>query len=238
MGEVREDLAEAFVELSDSLADDRGLADFLTTLSVRCVELLPVDTAGVLISQGDGLHPAGAATEPRVPDLLELQLPSGPSAECFQARRPLVNLDLNAERRRWPRFVHAALEAGFRSLHVLPMQRRDDIIGALNLFGASPDPLPDGDIRIGQALAEVATIAIQRRRQLRHAELLARQLQGALQSRIVIEQAKGVLAERGHLDMNQAFERLRGYARSHNRRLTDIATAVVRGTIGPDDLLG
>lgn len=237
MSEVREDLVEAFVELSDALADDLAVAEFLRALTTRCVELLPVDTAGVLISEGNGLHPAGAATQPRIPDLLKLQLPTGPSAECFQSRRPLVNLDLTAECRRWPEFVPAALEAGFRSLHVLPMQRRDDIIGALNLFGASSDPLPDGDLKVGQALAEVATIAIQQRRQLRHAERLATQLQGALQSRIVIEQAKGVLAACGGLDMNHAFERLRGYARRHNRRLTDIATAVAQGTMDADEVL-
>lgn len=237
LSEAREDLAEAFVELSDAPADDSGLADFLRTLTTRCVELLPVDVAGILISQRNGLAPAGAATEPGVPGLLELQLPSGPSAECIQARRPLVNLDLLAERRRWPEFVRAALEAGFRSLHVLPMRRRDDVIGALNLFGSGSDPLPDGDLRIGQALADVATTALQRCRQLRNADQLAKQLQGALRSRIVIEQAKGVLAERGRLGMDHAFERLRGYARSHNRRLYDVATAVVRGTMDKDELL-
>ncbi|HEX6444597.1 MAG TPA: GAF and ANTAR domain-containing protein [Streptosporangiales bacterium] len=237
MGEVREDLAEAFVELSDALTDDVDLAGFLKMLTTHCVALLPVDTAGVLIFRGNALRPAGAATEPRLPGLLALQLPSGPSTECFQARRPLVNLDLNAERRRWPGFVPAALEAGFRSLHVLPMQRGDHIIGALNLFGASPVPLTDGDIRVGQALAEVATITIERQRRLRHAEQLARQLQGALQSRVVIEQAKGVLAERGGLDMDHAFARLRGYARGHNRRLTEVAAAVAEGTMDADDLL-
>jgi GAF domain-containing protein len=237
MSEVPEDLAEAFVELSDALADDLGLADFLSALTKRCVELLPVDIAGVLIAEGNGLHPAGAVTQARIPDLLKLQLPFGPSTECFQSRRPLVNLDLFAERRRWPEFVRAALEAGFRSLHVLPMLRRDDIIGALNLFGASSDPLPDGDLKIGQALAEVATIAIQKQRQLRDAERLATQLQGALHSRIVIEQAKGMVAERGRLDMNHAFARLRGYARSHNQRLNDVATAVADGTMDTDELL-
>lgn len=237
MSEVRGDLAEAFVELSDTL-DDFDLAEFLHTLTSRCVELLPVDTAGVLIAdEHDALHPAGAATEPRVPHLLGIQLSSGPGAECFEQRRPLVNLDLRAERRRWPHFVTAVLEAGFRSLHVLPMRLRDDVIGALSLFGVDPDPLADGDLRVGQALADVATISIQLQRRLRRAEQLTNQLQGALSSRIVIEQAKGIVAERGRLDMERAFERLRGYARSHNQRLTELAQAVVARTLSADELL-
>lgn len=237
MSVVREELAEAFVELSDTLEDGFEIAAFLQTLTTRCVELLPIDTAGVLITDGGDLRPAGAATEAHVPGLLQLQLPSGPSAECLQGRRPLVNLDLDAERLRWPSFVTAALEAGFRSLHVLPMRRRDEIVGTLNLFGVLPAPLADGDLRVGQALADVATIGIQRQRRLRRAEQLANQLQGALTSRVAIEQAKGILAERGRLDMQHAFERLRGYARSHNRRLTELAEAVVGGTMNADELL-
>lgn len=238
MSEVREYLAEAFVELSDTLVDDFDLVRFLRTLTTRCVELLPVDTAGVLIAdENDELRPAGAATEPRVPRLLEIQLSSGPGAECFERRRPLVNIDLRAERRRWPHFVAAALEAGFRSLHVLPMRVRDDALGALNLFGVHPEPLADADLRVGQALADVATIGIQRQRRLRRAEQLAGQLQVALGSRTVIEQAKGIIAERGRLDMERAFERLRDYARSHNRRLTELAEAVVGRTMNADELL-
>lgn len=238
MSDAREELAEAFVELSGTLLDDVDPVEFLRRLTTRCVELLPVDTAGVLVAEGSaGLRPAGAATAPRVPALLELQVPSGPSTECLRVRRPLVNLDLREEHRRWPRFVTAALEAGFRSLHVLPMRVRDETVGALNLFGVDPDPLAAGDLRVGQALADVATAGLELLRRLRRAEQLANQLQGALSSRIVIEQAKGILAERGRLDMGRAFERLRGYARSHNRRLTELADAVVNRTIDADELL-
>lgn len=238
MSDVRANLAEAFVELSDVLADDFDLVEFLNTLTSRCVELLPVDTAGILIAdEQDALRPAGAATEPRIPHLLEIELSSGPGAECVEKRRPLVNLDLRAERTRWPHFVAAVLEAGFRSLHVLPMRLRDDVIGALSLFGVAPDPLADCDLRVGQALADAATIRIQLQRRLQRAERLSNQLQGALTSRIVIEQAKGIIAEHGRLDMDHAFERLRSYARSHNRRLTELAQAVVARRLNLDELL-
>lgn len=240
MSEAREDLADAFVQLADTLVNDFDLVDLLHTLTMRCVELLPVDTAGVLIADADSeLRPAGGTTEARgLLRLLELQVAAGPSIECYRAKRPLVNLDLRAERRRWPAFTAAALGAGYGSLHVMPLRVRDEIVGALNLFGLRTGPLSDADLRIGQALADVATISILQQRSRRHADVLTEQLQRALDSRVVIEQAKGVLAERGRLGMDRAFETLRGYARSHNRRLSDVARSVVDGTANPDELLG
>lgn len=237
MSEAREALAEAFVQLADNLVSDFDVIDLLHTLTMRCVELLPVDSAGVLIADGGDLRPAGATTESRdLLRLLDLQVHSGPSVECYRAKHPLVNLDMRAERDRWPELTAAAMNAGYGSLHVVPLRLRDEIIGALNLFGVSTDSLPESDLRIGQALADVATISILQQRTRRHAEVVAEQLQRALDSRIVIEQAKGILAEHGRLDMDRAFETLRGYARSHNRRLSDLARSVVDGTTNPDEL--
>ena len=121
-------------------------------------------------------------------------------------------------------------EAGYRAVHALPMRLREETIGALNLFRVHPGALRAPSCASGQALADVATIGILQERAIRRREVLAEQLQVALNSRVIIEQAKGILAERGRLDMAQAFALLRGHARSNNRRLSDLARGVVDGT--------
>jgi ANTAR domain len=127
----------------------------------------------------------------------------------------------------WPRFADAALTSGFRSVEALPMRLRDQVIGALNLFRAVPGSLDPAQLRIGQAMADVATIGLLHERNVRRSEAVAEQLQGALNSRIVIEQAKGKLAERLTIDMDQAFGLMRDYARNSNQRLTDVARQFV-----------
>lgn len=226
-------LAEAFVALADTLVDDFDVVDFLHELTVRCAQVLGVSAAGVLLTDQRGaLRVVAASTEQtRLLELLQSQTNQGPCPECFHSGRPVAVADLSAPAavRRWPRFAAAAGQAGVVSVHALPMRLRTDVIGALNLFGTLPGALDDDTIRLGQALADVATIGLLQARAIHQREILAEQLQTALNSRVVIEQAKGVIAERRQVDMEQSFALLRGTARSNNRRLSELARAVVDG---------
>jgi transcriptional regulator with GAF, ATPase, and Fis domain len=226
-------LAEVFVELADTLVDDFDVVDFLHQVTVRCAEVLGVSAAGVLLSDQRGaLRVVAASTEQtRVLELLQLQTDQGPCPESFHTGRAVAVTDLAVTDGRWPRFAAEARRIGFASVYALPMRLRTEIIGTLNLFGAEPGALDEDTIRLGQALADVATIGILQARAIRHGDTLAEQLQSALNSRIVIEQAKGVIAERQQLDMDQSFALLRGAARSSNRRLSELARAVVDGAV-------
>jgi transcriptional regulator with GAF, ATPase, and Fis domain len=225
-------LAEAFVELADTLVDDFDVMDFLHRVSVRCAHVLGVSAAGVLLTgHGDALRVVAASTEQtRLLELLQSQTDQGPCPECFHTGRPVAVADLSTAASRWPRFVAQARETGFASVHALPMRLRSTVIGALGLFGARPGALADDTIRLGQAMADVATIGLLQARAIHDRQALAEQLQTALDSRVVIEQAKGVIAERRQLDMDASFTLLRGTARTNNRRLSELARAVVDGT--------
>jgi transcriptional regulator with GAF, ATPase, and Fis domain len=224
--------AETFVELADTLIDDFDVVDFLHQVTMRCAEVLGVSAAGMLLSDQRGaLRVMAASTEQtRLLELLQLQTNQGPCPECFHSGRPIAVADLSTATSRWPRFVAEARENGFASVHALPMRLRSDVIGALNLFGTRPGALDEGTLRLGQALADVATIGLLQERAIRQRETLAQQLQTALNSRIVIEQAKGVIAERRQLDMDRSFTLLRDTARGANRRLSELARAVVDGS--------
>jgi transcriptional regulator with GAF, ATPase, and Fis domain len=227
-------LAEAFVALADTLVDDFDVVDFLHELTVRCAQVLGVSAAGVLLADQRGaLQVMAASTEQtRLLELLQLQTDQGPCPECFHTGRPVAVADLATATAasRWPRFVVAAREAGFASVHAVPMRLRTEVIGALNLFGTRPVALEEDTLRLGQALADVATIGLLQARAIRQRDTLAEQLQTALNSRVVIEQAKGVIAERRHLDMDRSFTLLRSTARTNNRRLSELARAVVDGS--------
>jgi transcriptional regulator with GAF, ATPase, and Fis domain len=232
-------LAEAFVEAADTLVDDFDIIDFLHTLAKRCVQLLDVDAAGLMLADQRGsLHAtASSAENARLLELFELQADAGPCVDCYRTGQPIVNADLRANHERWPRFAEAAEATGFVSVHALPLRLRATTIGALNLFCAGSGPLTDEDVRTGQALADVATIGILAQRSLYQSELLSAQLQNALTSRITIEQAKGVLAERHKITVDEAFTLLRGHARSANRHLSDLAREVAEGSSTAEDLL-
>ena len=231
-------LVETFVEVADTLVDDFDVIDLLLTLAGRCVRLLDVDAAGImLIDQRGHLHAAAASTESaRLVELFELQSDAGPCVDCCRTGIPVVNADLEANAERWPRFAEAARESGFVAVHALPLRLRHTVIGALNLFSAGSRELTEDDVRVGQGLADVATIGILAQRSLHQAELLAEQLQSALNSRIVIEQAKGVLAERRQISVDEAFTLLREHARRHNLRLSDVAREVAEGSVAASEL--
>jgi transcriptional regulator with GAF, ATPase, and Fis domain len=218
-------LSDTFVDLADTMVADFDIIDFLHLLTDRSVALLAASAAGVVLADPRGeLRVAAASSEEAgLLELFQLQNDQGPCLDCFRTGRPVTAGDLAGPDQRWPRFAQAAAQSGFRTVQALPMRLRDQVIGALNLFGAGPGLLSPDDLRIGQALADVATIGLLHERNVRRRETVAEQLQAALNSRVVIEQAKGKLAERLGIDMDRAFSMLRDYARNTNQRLTDVA---------------
>ena len=225
-------LSETFVELTDTMVAGFDVIDFLHVLTDRSVLLLDVSAAGLLLADPRGeLRVVAASCEAaRLLELFQLQSDQGPCLDCFRSGQPVAAADLDAEAQRWPRFAPAARKAGFAAVQALPMRLREQVIGALNLFRAGPGAFDPADVRIGQALADVATISLLQERSMRHSDTLNEQLQTALNSRVVIEQAKGKLAERLGLDMGQAFSLLREHARARNLRLSALAQAVIDGT--------
>jgi GAF domain-containing protein len=224
------ELADVFVELADTLVDDFDVIDFLHVLTERCVQLVGVSAAGLLLTGQQGMLQVVAASSERTRllELFQLQADQGPCVDCFRTGRPVSVADLPSAGR-WPRFTAAAAEVGFAAVHAVPMRLRTEVIGALNFFDTEPGPLDAGRLRLGQALADVATIGLLQQRAIHQRDVLTEQLQTALNSRVLIEQAKGVLAERMHLDVADAFAMLRSNARSHNRRLSELARAIVEG---------
>ena len=230
-----QDVARTFVMLADSLVEDYDIVDLLDRLAEACVRLLGVSAAGLLLNdqQGRLTVVASSSEETRLLEIFQLQNDQGPCLECVRTGRPVVSGDLDADRPRWPLFASFALEAGFRSVAALPMRLREQTIGGLNLFDDRAVPVAPDDQRLAQALADVATIGILQQRSAQRSNLLAEHLQRALNSRVVIEQAKGVLAERNGMSMDAAFDSLRLYARDQNLKLTDLAVAIVHHDFNP-----
>jgi GAF domain-containing protein len=226
-------LISTLVELADSLVDAYDVIDVLTVLSDRCVEALDVDDAGVLLatSTNELQFVASSSESKKGLELFQIQTNEGPCVDCFRSGKPVVNLSLADSQWRWPIFTPRALEKGFRSVHSLPLRLRGRTIGALNLFRTNQGPMREQDVIIAQGLADVATIAILQHRSSLDAAALNEQLSTALESRIIIEQAKGIVSEAAHCDMSEAFERLRTHSRNHNTRLTDVARAVIEGSL-------
>jgi GAF domain-containing protein len=232
-------LTRTFVDLADTLVDEFDVIELLHVLTSRCVDLLGVDAAGVMLADSHGrLRLAAASSErARLLELIELQNDEGPCLDAFRTGRQVSYVETDtAGPAPWPLFASHAKAEGFSSIHALPMKLRQQVIGALNLFGQQPVQLPPEDVRVAQAFADIATIAILQERLVKEREVLASQLQTALDSRVVIEQAKGVLAERLGFDMDTAFSTLRDAARRANRRLSDVARDVVDSR-GRSDLL-
>ena len=221
------------MELADHLVDDFDVVDLLTLLADRCVDVFDVAAAGLMLAAPDGgLRVMASSSEAmRVLELFELQAQEGPCLDCYRTGQPILNQDLATLNGRWPRFAAEALAARFRSVHALPMRLRGTLIGAMNLFQLEPGDMRRADVDAAQALADVATIAILSHRATAEAQALNEQLNHALNSRIVIEQAKGMIAERARLDMNQAFSALRAHARNKNLHLVDVCRDVVAGTL-------
>jgi transcriptional regulator with GAF, ATPase, and Fis domain len=223
------DLAQRFVDLADTLVDDYDVVEVLDGLMSTCLDLLEVDDAGLLLndSRGDLQRVASSSEEARLLELLQLQAREGPCYEAVRAGEMILVPDISESRDRWPVFAERATAEGFSSVYAFPLRLREATIGGLNLFGTRRDALDDEARVIAKALADIATIGILQQRSIHRTSLLAENLQRALDSRIVVEQAKGILSERGGLPMDQAFAVLRSYARSHQLKLSDVARSVV-----------
>jgi GAF domain-containing protein len=232
-------LVETIVTLADTLIDDFDVVELMQTLVDQSVNLLEADAGGLMLAdQRGGLQVMASSSErTRLLELFQLQNNEGPCLDCYLSGKQVLVVDLTNEGTRWPQFVPEAERRGFSSVQALPLRLRADTIGALNLFHARPRSLSEDDLRVGQAMAAVATIGILQERAIQRTETLSEQLQSALNSRVIIEQAKGVLAEGGSLDMDAAFAKLRGYARGNNLRLGEVARGVVEGKIDTETVL-
>lgn len=229
-------LADTFVELADTLIDDFDVIEFLNQLSTRCVELLEVSAAAIMLAlPGADLQPA-AASDPRaeLSDLLALNQREGPALECYRTGAAVGPFDVSRPMPRWPSFAGQARRAGYGVVCALPMRLRREVIGSLLLLRASPTPLGAADVRLAQALADAATIGILHQQTLRQHSALTAQLHTALHSRIAIEQAKGVLAARWGTSVDEAFKSMRSHARAQRRLLSDVARDIVNGGLQPD----
>ncbi len=224
-------LARALVDLADNLVSDFDVAELLIVLTDRCVDVLDVSAAGIMLASpaGDLRVMASSSEAMRLLELFELQAQEGPCLDCYTTGEPVLNVDLAGDDPRWPLFAERAMAAGFRSVHALPMRLRGAVLGALNMFNVDAGKIRPADVAAAQALADVATIAILQHRAASEAKLLNEQLSEALNTRIVIEQAKGMIAQQRGIDMEAAFTTLRDHARTHNLRLADLARDVVDG---------
>ena len=231
-------LVRTFVELADTLVAEFDVVELLTLLADRCVEVLDVEAAGLMLVAPDGdLRVMASSSETmRVLELFELQSQEGPCLDCYRTGEPVVNQNLATVNGRWPRFAPEALAAGFHSVHALPMRLRGSVIGALNLFHAREGEMAPADVEAAQALADVATIGILQHRAALEAQVLNEQLNHALNSRVVIEQAKGMIAEREGLNMEEAFSLLRNHSRNHNLKLAEVAREVIEGGLAASAL--
>lgn len=231
-------MAEVFVEIADTLVSEFDLIDFLHGLAAHTADITGSRAVGVLLSDLTGglSHVAASTEDARMLELLQLQHSEGPCVECHRTGQPVVQVDLAAATDRWPNFAPRALAAGIAMVHAFPLRLRDEVVGALNVFGGPEEGLDSADTRLVQSLADLATIAIIQERALARAELLTEQLQFALNSRVVIEQAKGAMSRAFGIGVDQAFDVLRANARRRRVRLTELARAVVTDPSAMDAL--
>jgi GAF domain-containing protein len=222
-------LSDVFVEMTDTLVGDFDILDFYHNLTKHASAVSGASAAGLVLADHRGrVRFVGASNESgKMLELLQIQNDEGPCRDCVITGEPVINADLSFAMDRWPTFSRRAIEAGFQSVHAFPMRLRDETIGALNLFGTISSRFEPDEVRVVQALADVATIAILQERNVTHAEALTEQLQGALNSRIVIEQAKGALARSRGISVGAAFDTMRLEARSSSRRLVEVAQEVL-----------
>ena len=234
-----ENLVGAFVELADTLVDDFDVVELLQVLANRSVELLGAAAAGLLLADKSGSLKVAVTSSERAHllELYQLQSAEGPCLDCYRVGEPISATDLEHATDRWPRFATAAAAAGYSSVHAVPMRVRNEVLGVMNLFGGGTgQEVEPANLPVAQALTDVAAIALMQGQLVRRRETLAQQLQGALDSRVNIEQAKGLVAGRLHKEMDEAFELLRSHARRNNLRLADVAADVRNGVLQPGDL--
>jgi GAF domain-containing protein len=235
-----ERLATVFVDVADTLVDDYDVIEFLQMVTDHTADLVGASDVGLLLADQRGRLQFMAASNENVRalELFQVQNQEGPCLDAFKSGRPVVNADMQEAGARWPLFAPRAATAGFRSVHAIPMRLRSEVIGAMAVFRTDVGRLEDADVKIVQALADVATIGLLQERAVRRAESLSEQLQSALNSRFVIEQAKGAIAQFKHVSIDEAFHVLRGHARRTRRHLSELAQAVVTDPASLSELFG
>lgn len=233
-------LADTLVTLADTLTADFDVVEFLSRLTQRIVDLVDAAEVGLVVADSkQNLRVIGSSTERmRLIELFEVQTREGPCLDSYRDGQPVVNVDLEVDGDRWPVFTPMARSAGFRMVHALPMRWREQAIGATNIFHSGPVVISEPDAHLAQALVDVATIGLLQQRAARGADHLNEQLQHALTSRVVIEQAKGVMAERASVEMDTAFAWMRTYSRGRHLRIADVARAIVDRTLSLDEVRG
>ncbi len=233
-----ERLARVFVEVADTLIAEFDVIEFLQMLADRAADIINAAAVGLLLADQHGRLQFMAASDEssRLLELFQVQSHDGPCLDAFNTARPVMNIDLRTAGGRWPRFAPQATTFGFRSVHAFPLRLRDDVIGAMNIFGHDTGGLDETDAQIMQALADVAAIGLLQERAISRGEILTEQLQGALNSRIIIEQAKGAIAQAHDTTVDAAFELIRAHARRTNRRLNEVARLIVADPNGLSDL--
>ncbi len=237
---AREDrIVATFVELADTMIENFDVVEFLHRLVERSVELLDCSEVGLLLANAEGNLQVVASSSERSEalELLQSQHREGPCLECYHSARPVFSENLADDVDRWQHFAPAAVRMGIGSVHAIPMRVRGESVGALNLFRSQRGRIAERDLTLGQGMADVAAVALLQERAARETRGVVAQLQGALNSRVLIEQAKGVLAERAHVSVDAAFAVMRAYARAHNRRLSDAARDVVEGSVDARELV-
>jgi GAF domain-containing protein len=231
-------VVETFVTLADTLVDTYDIVDFMQTLAERCVELLEISEAGIMLADADGQlrHVAGSSEQMRLVELFELQVEEGPCFDAYATRAAVRCDSPESAQERWPRFASHARASGFEAVAAVPMRLRSEAIGAVNLFSTHSSALGQRDLAIAQAMADIATIGILQQRALHDSRAFSAHLEAAVASRIVIEQAKGIVAEHNQVGPDDAFRQIRRFARDHNRLLSDIADEIVAGALAPVSL--
>ena len=231
VGEREQLIRDTFVDLADTLASDHDVGEFLQLLVQRCEDVLSITASGVLVEAPEGELHLAAATSDRMHRLeqAEIDMMDGPCVEAYRIVEPVVSQDLREERHRWPHVIDRALDMGLLAAYAFPLRLRDDCIGALNLYRDEPGGFDDDDVRLAQAFADVAAIGILQERKVTRVEQRAQQLQHALDARIVIEQAKGIIAERHGVSPGQAFDRLRHHARHNQIKVRDVCRDIING---------
>ncbi|MFB9320186.1 ANTAR domain-containing protein [Cryptosporangium minutisporangium] len=223
-------MASIFVDVADTLVEQFDLLEFLHMLTDRTADLVSAAAVGLVLADKNGRLEflAGSNENVRLLELFQLQTREGPCLEAYRTGQPVININLGEASSRWPRFAPQATALGFQSVHAFPLRLRNQTIGALNVFGDTKGGrFEESDVPIVQALADVAAISLLQERAIHRGEILTEQLQGALNTRIVIEQAKGAVAQIHQISVDEAFMRIRAYARNNNKRLTDVAHAVI-----------
>ncbi|WP_239092086.1 GAF and ANTAR domain-containing protein [Streptomyces sp. SID14478] len=233
-------LSKVFLEVADTLVADFDILEFLQQFTTHCTQLLNVEAAGILLADEQGYLQLLAASDEhsRLLEVFASQHAQGPCVDTFHTGQPLLHVKVADPEviNVWPQFAAAATALGFTTTHAIPLQLRESVIGALGLFQKDPDPLSNEDILLAKALAGMATISILQQRTLAHSEVERSQLQYALTSRIILEQVKGILAERWQVSVDDAFTALRAYARAHHHRLTQLALNITQGTFDTDQI--